>query len=470
MISSAAFVVVIFLFLLLIDRKLARGNVLSGGSLLIYFSLIPALSHLYFVAQPSKLDSMIYSMVHPSFRDDHNVIFSLLLFSVGVFFAFVMYHLSERTPSKLTNWLFFNVLRLDFLEREDNLGFRSKSPIDSSTVGWWGYAFFMIGTLLLCYMMSAVGGIFDFWLNIQLRAEKTAGLGYVHSLAFFFLYIGTVLLYFQAAISRRGVRSLVVILLGSIMLGALGARGPILSLWIAVIFIGHYRIKRLPGIISFKFIIILVGFAAFALSVLQFRSGEVSIEDFSAGRLGDGLVNSFEQGFIGRVGRLERDIVIVGYFDANEYWFGSSYLGVLVAPIPRSIFEAKPPVDSGMYLRSMALGRKINPPMPVNSLNGSGWPEDNWAGYMNFGVIGYIFLMGLSGWVYGSIFSSFTRNGAPLCLGAIVGVYFSKGLPILSPKGIVMLLTLLLCMALLRIIVISVHALRLGRLRLRKYH
>ena len=39
------------------------------------------------------------------------------------------------------------------------------------------------------------------------------------------------------------------------------------------------------------------------------------------------------------------------------------------------------------YLRVMALGEKVDPPMPITALgNSRNSPEGNWVGYMNWGL------------------------------------------------------------------------------------
>ena len=93
---------------------------------------------------------------------------------------------------------------------------------------------------------------------------------------------------------------------------------------------------------------------------------------------------------------------LVEYFKTHDFWMGRTFLGLITAFIPSSLFPAKPPVDDGTYLYSIANGRTdIIPPMPFNKLNGSSYPLETFGSmYGNFGIIGLVVGMILLGVVY----------------------------------------------------------------------
>ncbi|MEN8879608.1 MAG: hypothetical protein ABF311_05495 [Polaribacter sp.] len=226
--------------------------------------------------------------------------------------------------------------------------------------------------------------------------------------------------------------------------GSVGARGPIIIYIFSLLILNHYIFKRKSRLLTIKSILLIPIFTFLILALLQLREKPLSFFLENKDLLVEGIVEDIESGLIARVGRLERDLVILGYFDNNEFWFGKSYLGLIYAPIPRSIFPEKPPVDSGMYLRSMALGRKVNPPTSVDTLDGSSWPEHNWAGYMNFGLLGLFFLNFLSGYIYGVIYSYVKKTNFNIIVTTYMALIFIGGVPILSPPGIVKQITYLL--------------------------
>src|SRR5690606_40495909 len=105
----------------------------------------------------------------------------------------------------------------------------------------------------------------------------------------------------------------------------------------------------------------------FMVVSVQFRVPG-SIEKYAAapGELLVDVSNTFERHVIARFGRVERDIVVLKYFKDNELWYGASYSSLITAPLPRNIYEEKPPVDTGRYLLAMSKGEIIYPPIPVS--------------------------------------------------------------------------------------------------------
>lgn len=95
-------------------------------------------------------------------------------------------------------------------------------------------------------------------------------------------------------------------------------------------------------------------------------------------------------------------MVIIKYFRTNEFWRGRTFLGLVTAIIPSSIFPNKPPVDDGTYLYSICNGRTdIVPPMAFNKLDISSFPLETFGSmYSNFGIVGLFLGMIILGMVY----------------------------------------------------------------------
>jgi len=107
----------------------------------------------------------------------------------------------------------------------------------------------------------------------------------------------------------------------------------------------------------------------------------------------------------------DRGMVIVAYFRPDRLWWGASYLDLLAAPIPRTLLPDKPPVDEGVYLSAIAMGHEVRPSMPARMLPISSQPMGTWATYMNFGVVGFLAAMFLSGAVVGAAYRYMQRCG-----------------------------------------------------------
>lgn len=109
-------------------------------------------------------------------------------------------------------------------------------------------------------------------------------------------------------------------------------------------------------------------------------------------------------------------MALIEYFKSHSLWLGKSFLGLITAIIPSSLFPGKPPVDDGTYLYSICKGRTdIVPPMPFNQLNGSSLPLETFGSmYANFGVIGLFIGMTILGVIYGYSYRKMKRNSYSL--------------------------------------------------------
>jgi len=134
-------------------------------------------------------------------------------------------------------------------------------------------------------------------------------------------------------------------------------------------------------------------------------------------------------------------VLIVSYFDNHQYWLGSAYFSLLAAPIPRGVWADKPPVDSGVYLRNIALGAEVNPPVPLNQLIPTGYTERNWAGYMNYGLFGLIALHVFSGALFALVYNYMRCSDYSVGTVVFYSIFAYGGTISLSPLGITGILT-----------------------------
>ena len=110
---------------------------------------------------------------------------------------------------------------------------------------------------------------------------------------------------------------------------------------------------------------------------------------------------------IARESYAQNHMLAIQYFDYNEHWRGKTFLGLLTAPIPSSIFSTKPPVDDGTYLYAISLGRNdIDPPMSFKELNVSSLPLETFGSmFANFGPVGVVLGSLIKGMIIGYIYS-----------------------------------------------------------------
>lgn len=426
--------IIILLFFLRITFKRTK-NVFSPVNLFVYFALLPAISNLYFSLNTDSFESIVFNQIYFKYHDYTFVYYALFLtiiVNIIIYFGIVSGLQSKNTLIPIFLGFIFNKL------------IKPNSDLLHRKYYYSSIFTFISGLIVYLIFVNKMGGLVNIWENLNLRSTKNAGLGYyqtyyTHSINFSCLY----LYWYFTKRNKIFYRFLIVTLTAFVSL-SIGARGPLIILIISIFIVNHFLVKKRVNLLNLNSFILIPFLVFFILSFLQFRKNPLSyyIDDYKA--FTNGIVDDFESGFVARVGRMERDIVILGYFNENDFWYGKSYMGLMYAPIPRSIFPEKPPVDSGMYLRSIADGNKITPPMPVNQLSGSSWPEHNWVGYMNFGLFGLIFINYLSGYIYGSIYKFVRNNYFNIFLTSFMALFFVGGIPILSPPGLVKIFTFLI--------------------------
>src|SRR5690606_26344605 len=87
------------------------------------------------------------------------------------------------------------------------------------------------------------------------------------------------------------------------------------------------------------------------------------------------------------VSYIDHYLLVMEHFSVDNLWWGKSFIDILYASIPRKIFPDKPPVDDGVYLRSIAEGMDVTPPTPYKDMYQSSWPPETIGTmYMNFWI------------------------------------------------------------------------------------
>ncbi|MDO9005988.1 MAG: hypothetical protein Q7V20_21295 [Aquabacterium sp.] len=448
MIALSLINAVVLLLIILIDRKIFRGNVFSPGAIFAYFALLPALSGIYFSFRSDKFDEIILAQLDAAYHDRYYANVALLLTMLSNITVYVGIAMGYFARGEVTTFVFNRV----FMFRGFESGDRGEKNIDKR-VWLFGGIVFALGLVAYVAFLTIIGGLFALWAELHLRSVKNAGLGYLQTFFMMAIQIGaTSMLYISFKYDRTG-RSIIIILLSAFVLGSIGARGPVLTFLLSILLLYHFKIKKFQKLISPQLVALSLFVPIFVVAMLQFRGNSPGGPSKEFSELASNSIGSIEQGFIARIGRIERDMVILKYFDDNDFWFGASYLGLIYAPIPRSLFPEKPPNDTGMYLRVMALGDRVSPPQPVSTLGSSGWPEGNWAGYMNWGFPGFFFLFYVSGYLLGGFYGYLVRNNFPIFATCIYSVFAVGGAPSLSVAGLINLAMLFLVATLLMVTV-----------------
>lgn len=314
------------------------------------------------------------------------------------------------------------------------------------------------GTAVYLFYIVKIGGLLHLWQNMYQRISLGSGLQYFSVFYSFSIITGSLLILSVLFKRKRYVRAGVIIAGGVLVFASLGGRGPVARFLFCVILLYHYTIQRVKTIVQPRFLILGGLLITFMAVIVQFRNPE-GINKYKDAPLEifTDAVHSFESTVISRFGRVERDIVILGYFDCHAFWLGRSYYSVLTAPIPRTLFDAKPPTDTGVYLKAMADGDIVTPPLASSELQATSWPLGNWEAYANFFLPGFFAAHVISGFILGFLFQYVKKaRYAPGVVAFYALLLYGGNLPMSSLRIVSMLSILavaLLWSFLLRVLV-----------------
>lgn len=281
-----------------------------------------------------------------------------------------------------------------------------------------GIAMWLIGTAAFLKMMNQVGGIYYFFTHLQYRTSLTRNMDVLSWILPFVNYGVLFIVYsYKGTNKPLNIRILILIVLSGIMSG-LGGRKALLILLIEALLLYHYCVKKIEirKLFKLKYIIGVIAIYFFFTVMPKFRT-EGSFEAFLENPLA--FAQQSNNGILSTIRResyVAYYMATIEYFKANSLWLGRSFLGLLTAIIPSSIFQGKPPVDDGTYLYSICQGRTdIVPPMPFNELNGSSLPLETFGSmYANWGVFGLVIGMILLGGIYGYAYRKMKNNSYSL--------------------------------------------------------
>lgn len=255
----------------------------------------------------------------------------------------------------------------------------------------------IIGFSALFYWTVTNGGLSYILSNMAIRSTFTSGQGYV-MMFFRFLSFSCIFIFLFVFIKKKNnfykilfVLYFLIVLFFSYVGG--GGRGGVLNL-ILTLFILYYFLVNKFSLINFWVTPIIIFSFLFILAVPLFRvPGSFDLYKESPELLAEDVFNSSSTFFnrMGQVRSCESDLFVFSYFNKNNFWYGKSYLGLLYAPLPSRLFPDKPPIDDGVYIKSLMDGRYVNPPMPFKDIFPSSVPMSIWGGpYANFGFLGLI--------------------------------------------------------------------------------
>lgn len=281
-----------------------------------------------------------------------------------------------------------------------------------------GIVLWLIGAMAFLKIMSKVGGIYYFFTHLQYRSSLTRDMDVLSWILPFVNYGVLFIVYsYKGTNKKLNIKIIFLIIISGLMSG-LGGRKALLILLIEVLLLYHYCVKKIDirKFFKAKYVIGLIGIYFFFILMTNFRT-EGAFETFLSNPLA--FTKESNNGILSTI-RTESYVTfyisIIEYFKTHSLWLGKTFLGLITAIIPSSIFPGKPPVDDGTYLYSICQGRNdIVPPMPFSQLNGSSYPLETFGSmYSNFGLVGLLFGMILLGGIYGYAYRKMKKKSYDL--------------------------------------------------------
>ncbi len=317
---------------------------------------------------------------------NHLVIPSSVLHNVGTNFDNVYnMHIMNNMI-----YIFFVVLTMNMVNpKPKKMNFFINTKYSSKQYFILHIATLFISLIAFNTFLSSVGGLYFLLQNMDSRSTLTAGTGYIQALFSLssYLSIGFLILSYKdikkLSITKKIYLFIIVVLI-FLLLASTGGRknSIILILYIATLW--HFNMKPIKIFTFTNFIVFftLILFIS-AMPLLRSHGASEFYMQHPSLFLSDAIGNSGM--FFKRFSDIDRSLFIYNHFNTSNLWLGSSFLDILMAPIPRSIFPDKPPVDEGVYIYNLLHGRNIMPGTPFRELIPVGLPTSTITNmYINF--------------------------------------------------------------------------------------
>lgn len=429
---SSIMTVAILTYFLILERKYNR-DLLSATRITFYFCLLFIVADILVAIDIKNLDQYC-TQNRLQHCTKFNFLATTVLSNMGYSLVMAGVFLGSHTKGRLIK---------TFLERFFPV---SKFSGDKNTL-FFGIVFIAIGTFLLLSLINSVGGLVYLWAHMEERSLLLGSNGYFVIFQSFFMVFGSLLVY--VGLRERGLfrLSVIVILLTLISFSLLGSRGDIANYLFIFMVLYHYRVRKFvpKDFVSLKSM--LVGLLLFSVLIGGYvvrTPAYFDSDDIVAEVIADSGSIISEQ-VVGRFWKNERGSLSLAYFDENPLFYGSTYIGFFVAPIPRSIWPEKPPLEPGKYTLAMA-ERTISPPMASGDLPNEAQPPGVWEAYWNFGMVGLILCFCFSGYLFGRLYQFFIRHHHNNYSIMLYGNFAYFGAPWLSSNGLMELATFSVCM------------------------
>ena len=303
-------------------------------------------------------------------------------------YTFGMYYSLGMLSTYIVVWVFPRPRKIDPL----GIGFIGNNLHYNLRLTYITYSLCVIFILMKLY---SVGGIFYIINNIGLRSQIQSGT-FIYDLIitpssylFVFFAFHSIKMSNQLSIDQMPSRiSLSFMIVSVFMLLILfgGRKAPmmfaIFSLLSASVYLPKFSLASPKAIFTYSATAILfVLMLEYRISSQSHQSNSIELIDF-----------------IRNIGYVDTYIFILDHFNYDRLWYGQLFLDLVQRIIPIYGSNISPPVDDGVYIRTLAEGIYVRPPVSYEFLYKSSWPLETFgSGYANFGFFGIVLFSLLKG-------------------------------------------------------------------------
>lgn len=292
-------------------------------------------------------------------------------------------------------FIIFTFIGLIFFKPKPKLLLKLLSTKNYSSLNYLKTHIFLFIICIISYklFLNSVGGLSYLLQNIDSKSAIIAGTGYYQALYYTtgFLSVGFLVTFFslkEKITILNKIYLVFLIFLIFLIFASIGSRKTPILFILFVILMWNYNINKIKFFTLKNIILSIIGLIYFAAMPL-FRT--VGAYEYYTNNLDILFTKSVDNisGFFERFSELERSLMIYSLFDSSNYWLGASFKDLIYAPIPRSLYPDKPPLDEGVYLYNIAHGNIVEPTTSLLKMTAVGWPPNTITNmYINFGYLG----------------------------------------------------------------------------------
>lgn len=377
----ASFILLVCLFLIIWDRK-RSADWFSPLKIFSYFSLIEV-PGLFFVSFNKDILSPL--VLRSEFVKDFETTVAYTSLLILISFLFTIFGIINKS----------NLLIMKFFL------FQRKLHPSKNTASSRPIVVIFIGLILWFYYIEKLGGISFVSQHLSKRVILMSGNAYFFNLWRYLIQISVILFVFSTLKKEYSFfKSIALYFFVSfcfLILISMGGRGPgIFLIWLMVLLFNYFSRPINPFKPKMLLIVLLLIIFSLFWGTVRIQKTPLAIDTYDKAFFQQ-MFNNAKRVLVHYSSGLESKILVTGYVSEKGIWYGASYKDLFKAPIPRSFFPNKPPVDDGKYIHAILLGKTVVPPMRLEELGDSSSPIGNWMGFINWGLPGLIILSFLTG-------------------------------------------------------------------------